>query len=415
MSQKTCFVIIGYGVKTDYATGRQIDLDKTFKNIIEPVFTELGFVCFRASDIQHSGMIDLPMYENILKADFVVADLTTLNANVLYELGIRHAVRKNTTLVIAESELKYPFDLSHILIDQYEHLGKAIDYDEVVRFKNLLRNKIVSLLANPLTDSPMYTLFPKLQVPSFTEDEIKEIKDNIDAEENLSELLTEAEAAKDKMDYATAIRLLEIAKSITPANDFIIQRLALVTYKSKRPTVLDALFRAESILDELDPDKTTNLETLGLSGAINKRIYEELEEQQFLDKALGFYKRGFYIGNDYYNGINAAYLLVIKATIDEDKFEAWANYGEAKIIRRRVIEIANSLIDDKIWEERDDQQWILLSLAEAYHAEKNEKEVARVLKRAQAFIKGAFSMDTFLEQRQKLDKALEDFQNKYLW
>src|SRR4051812_4881326 len=115
--QKTCFVIIGFGVKTDYATGREIDLDKTFKNIIEPAFTELDFVCYRASDIQHSGVIDVPMYENILKADFVVADLTTLNPNVLYELGIRHAVKKNTTIVISDKSLKYPFDLSHIIID----------------------------------------------------------------------------------------------------------------------------------------------------------------------------------------------------------------------------------------------------------------------------------------------------------
>src|SRR5688572_14057731 len=132
MSQKTCFVIIGYGIKTDFATGRDINLDKTYANIIEPVFKELDFLCFRASDITHSGMIDLPMYENILKADFVIADLTTLNPNVLYELGIRHSVRKNTTLIISEKELKYPFDLSHIIIDQYEHLGKAIDFDEVI-------------------------------------------------------------------------------------------------------------------------------------------------------------------------------------------------------------------------------------------------------------------------------------------
>ncbi len=76
--EKTCFVIIGYGKKMDYQTGRELDLDKTFDYIIKPVFEELGFVCFRASDIKHSGVIDLPMYENILRSDFVLADISTL-------------------------------------------------------------------------------------------------------------------------------------------------------------------------------------------------------------------------------------------------------------------------------------------------------------------------------------------------
>ena len=90
--QKTCFVIMGFGIKTDYRTGRNLDLDKTYFNIIKPVFEELGYLCFRADEIKHSGMIDIPMYENILKADFVVADISTLNPNAIYELGVRHAV-----------------------------------------------------------------------------------------------------------------------------------------------------------------------------------------------------------------------------------------------------------------------------------------------------------------------------------
>ncbi len=107
---KTCFVIIGYGPKMDYATGRELDLDKTFEYIIKPAFEELGFLCYRASDISHSGVIDIHMYNSILKSDFVLADLSTLNANVLYELGIRHAVRKNTTILISEKEFSIPYE-----------------------------------------------------------------------------------------------------------------------------------------------------------------------------------------------------------------------------------------------------------------------------------------------------------------
>lgn len=52
MPTKTCFVIIGFGKKTDYQTGRVIDLDKTFEYIVKPVFEELDFFCFRASEIK---------------------------------------------------------------------------------------------------------------------------------------------------------------------------------------------------------------------------------------------------------------------------------------------------------------------------------------------------------------------------
>ena len=75
--KKTCFVAIGFGPKTDYETGRVLDLDKTFEHLIKPVFEHLDIECFRAKEIRHSGIIDVPMYEWLYKADIVVADIST--------------------------------------------------------------------------------------------------------------------------------------------------------------------------------------------------------------------------------------------------------------------------------------------------------------------------------------------------
>ena len=72
------------------------------------------------------------MYEQLLDADLVIADLSTSNANAIYELGVRHALRPHTTIVMAESNFKFPFDLSHLSMLKYEHLGKEIGYGEVV-------------------------------------------------------------------------------------------------------------------------------------------------------------------------------------------------------------------------------------------------------------------------------------------
>jgi len=413
MIQKTCFVITGFGKKTDYATGRVLDLDKTYEYIIAPVFEELGFLCYRASDIKHSGVIDIPMYENILKADFVIADLSTLNPNVLYELGIRHAVRKNTTIIIAEKELKYPFDLSHILIEPYEHLGTAIDYGEVKRFRGLLKEKISKLLSIPTTDSPLYTLFPALEVPRFTEKEVETIKENIAEEGSLSDLLTAAESKIKELNYEGAKQILEKAKALHQDNTLVVQRLALVTYKSKKPSLINSLLAALEILKELNPEISTDLETLGLSGAIYKRLFEASDNSEYLYRAVWYYEKGFYLGEDYYNGVNLAYLFTQQAVLEEDKFEAYAAYGNAQRVRRKVMQICETLMTGKIWDNREDKAWIYLTLAECHYglgAQAKEKEF---VEKAKTVVEGSFEIDSYQTQRSKLEEHITAFHKKF--
>src|SRR5262249_6300684 len=114
--QKTCFVIMGFGEKTDFQSNPQrvLNLDKTYNNIIKPVVEEAGLACIRADEIIHPTVIDKPMYDNLLSADIVIADLSTSNANAIYELGVRHALRPRTTVVMAEHNFSFPFDLNHL-------------------------------------------------------------------------------------------------------------------------------------------------------------------------------------------------------------------------------------------------------------------------------------------------------------
>jgi hypothetical protein len=414
MIQKTCFVIMGFGVKTDYRTGKEIDLDKTYNNIIKPVFEELGFLCFRADDIKHSGVIDVPMFENIIKADFVLADISTLNANAIYELGVRHAVKSYSTLIIAEKGLERPFDISHIVIDSYEHLGRAIDYDEVLRFRGLLKEKIEVLLKEPKVDSPLYTFFPNLNMPSFTEAEVKEIKKEIKEETSVSDLMAEAEEARKLKDYNTAINLLNKAKTIYPTNEFITQRLALITYKSEQPDRMTALHNANQILSQLKPDLTTDPETLGLSGAIYKRLYEVTGEKEHLNKSSWYYSRGFYIKQDYYNGINLAFLFNQKAVLEVDQFQAYSFYGQAKEIRKIVLSICNDLIAEKAFNARDDKEWVYYTIAECHLFLGEFDEENKNIELARKFEEGEFAYSSYLEQRKKLIPLIEEFKAKYL-
>ena len=162
---KKCFVIMGFGRKTDYQSGRVLDLDKSYQYIIKPAAEEAGLDCKRADEIIHSGLIDVPMYEQLLAADVVIADISTSNANAFYELGVRHALRPYTTITIAEDKMMFPFDVSHLAVRKYHHLGEGIDFGEVLRMKSELINALRSILENPQKDSPVYTFFADLEPP----------------------------------------------------------------------------------------------------------------------------------------------------------------------------------------------------------------------------------------------------------
>lgn len=161
-----CFVIMGFGQKTDLATGWVLDLDKSYRNIIKPAVTAAGYECVRADEIQHSGVIDVPMYEMLFAADLVVADLSTANLNAIFELGVRHALKPRATIIMAESKFTIPFDANHIVVRHYEHLGPDIGFEETMRMRGELTTLINALTGGDAVDSPVYTLLPGLQKPT---------------------------------------------------------------------------------------------------------------------------------------------------------------------------------------------------------------------------------------------------------
>jgi hypothetical protein len=162
---KTCFVAMGFGRKTDYQSGRVLDLDKSYQYIIKPAAEAAGLECRRADEIAYSGTIDVSIYEQLLNADVVIVDISTSNANAFYELGVRHALRPGTTITIAEDKMVAPFDISHLAIRKYCHLGEGIDFGEVVRMRSELTESIETILKNPQKDSPVYTFFSDLEPP----------------------------------------------------------------------------------------------------------------------------------------------------------------------------------------------------------------------------------------------------------
>lgn len=77
-----------------------------------------GWVCLRADDIRHTREIISVIWEEVERADCLVADLSGLNANVFYELGYAHAIRRNTIL-LTQNLATLPFDLRHRGVIKY--------------------------------------------------------------------------------------------------------------------------------------------------------------------------------------------------------------------------------------------------------------------------------------------------------
>ncbi|HEU4452229.1 MAG TPA: tetratricopeptide repeat-containing protein, partial [Longimicrobium sp.] len=197
-------------------------------------------------------------------------------------------------------------------------------------------------------------------------------------------LMEQVDAAQEEGDFATARALLagirgRMKKQAPnkPEDPYILQRLALVTYKSKLPTEEESLREACDILWSLDPETSNDPETLGLWAAVHKRLWALKQDRVDLDKAVRAVERGFYLRNDHYNGINLAFLLNLRASGAADPAEAVADFVQARRIRREVLAIcdrwvaenpapdAAALSPDALDKALEARYWMLATQAEA--------------------------------------------------
>lgn len=370
MTSKTCFVVMGFGKKTDFLTGRTLDLDKSYRTVIKPAVEAAGVICVRADEIVHAGSIDLTMYRHLLEADLVIADISTCNANALYELGVRHALRPYTTITIAEDQITYPFDVSHILIRRYQHLGLGIDHEEVVRFRDELTRAITTLLERPEPDSPIYSSLTGLR-PPIIEMATREAQADAAPEaseahdQTLFDLTQKAEDALVAGRFEVAKALLGAARALRDNDPFLTQRLALATYKSGLPTPSAALEEARSILLELDPEISNDPETVGLWGSVHKQLWKLEGDMDALETAVLACERGFNIRTDFYNGINLAFVLNQRSVAAPTAAERIADYINARRVRRRVIPLCEAALAQGPSAPAE-RYWAKATLAEAH-------------------------------------------------
>jgi hypothetical protein len=139
---KKCFVICPIGEEN---STERIRSDKLMQYFIQPIIEKCGFEkADRADYISAPGIITTQIIDRIVNDDLVIADLTGYNANVYYELALRHSIRKPVILLMEKGQ-RLPFDLAMsrtIFFDfkDIESIEKAkIEFEKQI--KNIEKNE----------------------------------------------------------------------------------------------------------------------------------------------------------------------------------------------------------------------------------------------------------------------------------
>lgn len=362
---------MGFGKKQDPYTNRMMDLDATYIKIIQPAVKACGYQCIRADEILDSGTIDRSMYALLYRADLVIADITTDNANALYELGTRHVLRPFSTIIIKGGESKLPFDLSHNRILSYEHLGNEISEKEAQKSRRELKQRIDSVTQNQAIDSPLYTYIPRVKGPEISDEDLDAIISDLGHKENTVYSLSErAKELMSEKRFEEAAQQWQRLKEMVENDSFYIQQEALCTYKSEKPDKICALTNALQVMVPIKDQ--TDTETLGILGSINKRLWDETGSESYLDNAIELYKKGWTLHQDYYTGENYAHCLDQKAI--REKVERLKNHKqvEAELVRTQIIDqVLQSLKEE---DDPEELKWKYATLANCYFALGQEEE-----------------------------------------
>lgn len=155
MPSRKCFVIMPFGSKPD-VNGRPLDFDKVYQYLIKPPIAAMGIECIRCDEIGEAGWIHAKMIAHIYQDDIAVVDITTLNPNVFYELGVRHALCASVTVLIRKKDTKLPFNIQGLNVIEYD----PEDMESVENTKTKIQEFVRNGLQASTGDSLVHEVLP---------------------------------------------------------------------------------------------------------------------------------------------------------------------------------------------------------------------------------------------------------------
>ena len=347
LERPLCFVLMPFARKPNPSPPPlEIDFDAVYRDLIAPAIRKAEMEPLRADEEMSGGFIHRPMFERLILCEFAVADLTTANANVFYELGIRHAARPWSTVLMFAEGVRLPFDVGALRGLRYGITDAGTPRDP---------GPVIDALSARLTDarkavddSPLFQMLTGFRGPDLTQltpdsfhDQVRksvELKDRIAAAAKQGLVaLRQLEAELGALAQQTSSSLLSLFyayRSLSSWTDMIRMAGEMPEYVASTVSVQEhyamALNRdgkselAERVLLDLIERRGPSSESHGLLGRVYKDRWQAAMKggktilaQGLLQKAIDAYVRGFEVDlRDFYPGINAVTLMEVRQPPD---------------------------------------------------------------------------------------------------
>lgn len=412
--EKTCFVIMGYGIKNN------LNLDLTYEKIIKPcinenklmpfpLYQEKTYNAYRCDEISGTTSVDYKFVMCLNGADIVIADISTMNVNAIYELGARHALKPRTTILLCakdkEKEFRF-FDITYVPIIFYEHSGTYLKSD-VISSTIMQLNRFIDFAINSSTevpDNPIYRALNEKNVydikPFFTD--------------TIYELYQKGRTELDNSLYEEAQSTLNELYSNDPSEENLLL-LSLAKYKvAEKNNSCKALIDCINFINEkVDVNKSTSEYLYGRLAAISLRIFNISSEIEYYHSALEYYRRGSnFCKKNLYCPRNYCALLLRIYEITDDKNVIIEYYYTAKHFAKLYLNLAVDVKDTGTYDERIYYTYNINDLraiiADGY--EDYEKIVTRIEKDSDISKR---QKETILDGINKLKESIENI-NKYI-
>lgn len=255
-----------------FGTRKGIDFNAVEDKLVGPALQSVGAEGRTTGEILEAGNIRIDMFQQLLVADLVIADITTNNPNAFYELGIRHALQEKRTFLIraklppsqtvAEAkEADVPFDLKTDRYFEYDPTNPELSLDTLTQ---AMRETVASLRQ----DSPVFLSLPNLKSQS---------KESfIPVPLGFGEDVQRAEKDKD----ARKLTLLGLETGGFPWESTGLRNVGRAQLLLKRYGAAKTAWESLRELDEYDFEANTAL------GNIYQRLDDLTSSNQALDRAL---------------------------------------------------------------------------------------------------------------------------------
>lgn len=346
-----------------------IDCDALWDRAFRPALEELGYLPIRA-DMEEGAVIVKDMLERLGLASLVVADMSLPNGNVYYEVGLRHAAKRNGCVLIAAEWSRQLFDTDQIRTDRYPLKDGSVPEEEA----DVIRKMLVRLIPEKReAPTPFYELVKGKENSTVFQDQVEKIaafqtqvrtirfiKDKEEQRKKVRDLCSKASGASLELSEV-ALEMVTLVRDSLGWEELISYVGTLPDKLQKRPFIMEQVLLARSKMGQhreaiegikrLIEMHGDSPERRGLIGGSYKRLWRQardarretgealpdLQESADLDAAIENYTLGMELDyNEYYCSSNVPLLLYARGNEEDQAFAEFLGRQVARTCERKI-------------------------------------------------------------------------------